>query len=347
MGQLIKKDKEYQSWFLTLKKRIKEHQLKAFVSVNSELIRTYWGLGKDIVEQQADAKWGSGFFEELSKDLKDTFPNISGFSVTNLKYMKRVYLFYNQSNTKRHQAGADLENLIFQIPWRHQVEIVSKTNNISEAMFYMQKTLENNWSRSVLMNILATNLFEAQGKEISNFKTQLPDTQGDLAQEITKDPYNFGFLALTENYREKELEDALVDNITKFLLELGNGFAYVGRQVRLEIGEEEFFADLLFYHLKLRCFVVVELKTGKFKAEYVSKLGLYVSAINHQMRHENDAQTIGLLICKSKDDVVAQYTLESTTHPIGISEYQLSKVLSKEIESNLPSIKAIEDELKS
>lgn len=346
MGHLIKKDKEYQSWFLELKQRIRKHQLKAFVSVNTELIKTYWGLGKDIVEKEADAKWGSGFFEELSKDLKDTFPNISGFSITNLKYMKRVYLFYNQENTNRHQAGADLENLIFQIPWRHQVEIVSKTNNISEATFYMQKTLTNNWSRSVLMNMLGTNLFQSQGKAISNFTTQLPNAQGELAQEMTKDPYNFGFLALTENYKEKELEDALVDNITTFLLELGNGFAYVGRQIRLEIGKEEFFADLLFYHLKLRCYVVIELKTGKFKAEYVSKLGLYASVINHQMRHANDGQTIGLLICKNKDAIVAQYTLESTTHPIGVSEYQLSKVLSKEIKSSLPSIKAIEDELK-
>lgn len=346
MGHLIKKDKEYQSWFLELKQRIGKHQLKAFVSVNTELIKTYWGLGKDIVEKEADAKWGSGFFEELSKDLKDTFPNISGFSVTNLKYMKRVYLFYNQENTNRQQAVDDLKNLIFKIPWGHQIYIVSKSSTIEQAIFYMQKTLTNNWSRSLLMNMLGANLFESQGKAISNFTTQLPDAQGELAQEMTKDPYNFGFLALTENYKEKELEDALVDNITTFLLELGNGFAYVGRQIRLEIGKEEFFADLLFYHLKLRCYVVIELKTGKFKAEYVSKLGLYASAINHQMRHTNDGKTIGLLICKNKDDIVAQYTLESTRHPIGVSEYQLSEVLPKEIKSSLPSIKAIEDELK-
>lgn len=346
MKHLIKKDKEYQSWFLALKQRIQRHQIKAFVSVNTELIKTYWGLGKDIVEQQADTKWGSGFFKELSKDLKDTFPNISGFSVTNLKYMKRVYLFYNQENTIRQQAVDELENLIFSIPWGHQIQIVSKSTTIDQAIFYMQKTIENNWSRSVLMNMMETNLFQSQGKAITNFTLQLPNEQGELAQELTKDPYNFGFLALTEDYKEKELEDALVDNITKFLLELGSGFAYVGRQVRLEIGEEEFFADLLFYHLKLRCFVVVELKTGKFKAEYVSKLGLYVSAINHQMKHEADQQTIGLLICKSKDDVVAQYTLESTTHPIGVSEYQLSEVLSTEIKSKLPSIEDIEDTLK-
>lgn len=346
MGQLIKKDEEYQSWFLELKQRIQRHQIKAFVSVNTELIKTYWGLGKDIVELQADTKWGSGFFKELSKDLKDTFPNITGFSITNLKYMRQVYLFYNQDNTIRHQVGGELKDLIFSIPWRHQIEIIRKSTTIDQAVFYMQKTIANNWSRSVLMNMIDANLYQSQGKAITNFTLQLPDEQGELAQEMTKDPYNFGFLALTESYREKELEDALVDNITKFLLELGNGFAYVGRQIRLEIGEEEFFADLLFYHLKLRCFVVVELKTGKFKAEYVSKLGLYVSAINHQMKHENDQQTIGLLICKSKDDVVAQYTLESTIHPIGVSEYQFSEALSKEIKSNLPSTEDIEDTLK-
>ncbi len=346
MGQLIKKDKEYQSWFLELKQRIQRHQLKAFVSVNTELIKTYWGLGKDIVEKQADTKWGSGFFKELSKDLKDTFPNITGFSITNLKYMRQVYLFYNQENTIRQQPVGELEDLIFSIPWGHQIYIVSKSQSIDQAVFYMQKTIENNWSRSILMNMIDVNLYKTQGKAITNFATQLPKIQSDLAQEMTKDPYNFGFLSLTEPYREKEFEDALVDNITKFLLELGSGFAYVGRQVRLEIGEEEFFADLLFYHLKLRCFVVVELKTGKFKAEYVSKLGLYVSAINHQMKHESDQQTIGLLICKNKDDVVAQYTLESSSHPIGVSEYQLSEVLQTEIKSNLPSIEDIEDTLK-
>ncbi len=303
MGQLIKKDKAYQSWFLELKQRIQSHQIKAFVSVNAELIKTYWSLGKDIVEQQADSKWGSGFFKELSKDLKDSFPNMSGFSVTNLKYMKRVYLFYNQENTIRQQPVDELENLIFAVPWGHQIEIVTKSQSIDQAIFYMQKTIENNWSRSVLMNMIDANLYQTQGKAITNFATQLPKIQSDLAQEITKDPYHFDFLTLTENYKEKELEDAVVENITQFLLALGNGFAYVGRQVRLEIGEEEFFADLLFYHLKLRCFVVVELKTGKFKAEYVSKLGLYVSAINHQMKHETDGQTIGLLICKNKDDI--------------------------------------------
>ncbi len=346
MTQLMKQDNEYKLWFSELKKRIQTHQLKAFVSVNKELIETYWNLGKDIVELQAEVKWGSGFFQQLSNDLKATFPNMSGFSVSNLRLMKRVYSFYNQTDTIRYQVGTELQRLIFSTPWRHQVEIIRKVKSIKQAKFYMQKIIENNWSRSVLINMIESGLYEAQGKAITNFKEQLPDTQSDLAQEITKDPYTFDFLTLTENYREKELEDALVDNISKFLLALGSGFAYVGRQVRLQIGEEEFFADLLFYHLKLRCFVVIELKAGKFKAEYVSKLGLYVSAVNHQMKHKNDNQTIGLLICKYKDDIVAKYTLESTKHPIGISEYQLSQMLSEDVKSNLPSIEDIENTLK-
>lgn len=261
--------------------------------------------------------------------------------------MKRFYLFYNQEDTIRQQPVDELQNILFRIPWGHHICIFTKCSNPEQAVFYIQKTLANNWSRSVLLNMIDADLYEAQGKALTNFSQILPDTQGDLAQQITKDPYIFDFLSLTEGYREKELEDALTENITKFLLELGSGFAYVGRQVRLEIGEEEFFADLLFYHLKLRCFVVVELKTGRFHAEYISKLGLYVSAVNHQMRHKDDAPTIGLLICKSKDEVVAKYTLEASSHPIGVSEYQLSKLIPREIKSALPSIDDIEKELKS
>lgn len=347
MGKLIKINDEYRVWFAELKQRIRTQQLKAAISVNSELIQTYWDLGRDIVTMQAESKWGGGFFKELHRDLQDSFPNLTGFSITNLKYMKRFYLFYNQENTIRQQAVDELQNILFRIPWGHHIYIFTKCSNPEQAIFYIQKTLANNWSRSVLLNMIDAGLYDAQGKALTNFSQILPDTQGDLAQQITKDPYIFDFLSLTEGYREKELEDALTENITKFLLELGSGFAYVGRQVRLEIGEEEFFADLLFYHLKLRCFVVVELKTGKFHAEYISKLGLYVSAVNHQMRHRDDAPTIGLLICKSKDEVVAKYTLESSSQPIGVSEYQLSKLIPREVKSALPSIDDIEKELKS
>ena len=344
-NQLLSANDEYREWIVGLKQRIRQSQLKAAVKVNTEMLQLYWSIGEDIVVKQSEVKWGSHFFDQLSKDLKETFPDISGFSVTNIKYMKRMYLFYTQQNTIRQQVVDELKETLFSIPWGHHIEILTKCKNIDEALFYINKTVENGWSRNVLLNFLSIDLYHTQGKSVNNFSRTLPELQSDLAQQTLKDPYNFDFLSITEKYKEKELEDALIQNITQFLLELGSGFAYVGRQVKIMIGEEEFFIDLLFYHLKLRCYVVVELKTGKFMAEYVSKLGLYVSAINHQMKNNEDKPTVGLLICKSKDSVVAKYTLESTVHPIGISEYQLNEAINKEIKTVLPSIKEIEEEL--
>lgn len=347
MGILINTDTEYKNWISELKQRIRQSQIKAAVKVNTELIRMYWELGKDIVEKQAEAKWGSGFFKQLSDDLNNEFKNMQGFSITNLKYMKRFFLFYNQNNKIRHQVGDELTKLLFAIPWRHQIEIFTKVQSIDEALFYIHKTIEQGWSRNVLMHYISIDLYRTEGKSISNFKNTLPSFQSDLAQQTLKDPYNFDFLTMRDGYRERELEDALTDNITKFLLELGSGFAYVGRQIRLEVGGDEFFVDLLFYHLKLRCYIVIELlKTGDFQPEYVSKLGFYISAINHEMKHSQDNPTIGLLICKNKNDIVAQYTLDTTNLPIGISEYELSKLYPKDIKSSLPSIEDIENELK-
>lgn len=345
MENLLTTNNEYREWIVELKQRIKQSQLKAAVKVNTEMLQLYWSIGEDIVVKQSEVKWGSRFFEQLSKDLKETFPNINGFSVTNIKYMKRMYLFYTQQDTIRQQVVDELNETIFSIPWGHHIEIFTKSKNIEEAFFYINKTVENGWSRNVLLHFLSADLYHTQGKSINNFSQTLPEIQSDLAKQTLKDPYNFDFLSITEKFKEKELEDALIQNITQFLLELGSGFAYVGRQVKINIGEEEFFIDLLFYHLKLRCYVVVELKTGKFIAEYVSKLGLYVSAVNHQMKHSDDKPTVGLLICKNKDSVVAKYTLESTTHPIGISEYQLTEAINKEFKSTLPSIKEIEEGL--
>lgn len=346
MGKLIKTDTEYKEWIAALKLRIRQSQIKAAVKVNTELLHLYWELGKDIVEKQAESQWGSGFFNELSQDLKEAFPDMQGFSVTNLKYIKRFYLFYNESDTIRHQVGDELTISIFLIPWRHQIEIFTKAKSVTEALFYVQKTIEQGWSRNMLTNYMDAGLFETEGKSISNFKNTLPALQSDLAQQTLKDPYNFDFLTLRNGYVERELEDALTENITKFLIELGNGFAYVGRQVRLEVGGDEFFIDLLFYHLKLRSYVVIELKTGDFQPEYIGKLGFYVSAVNHEMKHPQDNPTIGLLICKSKNNIVAQYTLDTANLPIGISEYELSKLYPKDFKSSLPSIEEIENELK-
>ena len=238
------------------------------------------------------------------------------------------------------------EHPIFQIPWRHHIEIFTKSKSVKEALFYVQKTIENGWSRAVLMNFMEADLFSAQGKALTNFSRLLPEPQSDLANEIVKDPYNFDFITLTEPYRERELEDALTENITKFLVELGQGFAYVGRQVPVSIGETVRFIDLLFYHLELRCFVVIELKAGKFEAEHIGKLGLYIAAINHQKKKETDNPTIGMIICKTKDHVEVQYSLEIVNQPVGVSEYQLAKLLPDNLKSSLPSIEELEEELK-
>lgn len=252
----------------------------------------------------------------------------------------------NEENTILNQFGAELEDHpIFQIPWRHHVEIISKSKSVHEALFYVQKTIENGWSRAVLMNFIDADLYNSQGKAINNFDRLLPDVHSDLVKETLKDPYNFDFLTLTENFKEKELEDALVANITKFLLELGHGFAYMGRQYPIRVGNKDRNIDLLFYHLELRCYVVVELKAGEFEPEYTGKLGYYISAVNNQMKREEDNPTIGLLICKTKDNIEAQYSLESSSQPIGISEYTFSKLLPENFKSSLPSIEDIEREL--
>ena len=339
-------DENYQKWICEIKELVHVSQLKAAVQVNTEMIRMYWHIGKEISDKHADAIWGTGFYKTMSQSLKEEFPSVSGFSVTNLKYMKRFFEFYKSDNEKRQQVVDDLEK-ICSIPWGHHILIMTKCENVTEALFYVRKTLENGWSRAMLLNFLDVNLYKSQGKAITNFDRQLPALQSDLAKEVIKDPYNFDFLTLTEGYREKELEDALTNNITKFLLELGQGFAYIGRQQPIMIGQKEMAMDLLFYHMKLRCYVVIDLKVGEFDASYTSQIGTYVVAVNHQLKTEMDNPTIGLIICKTKDNVVAEYSLEASSVPIGISEYQLSKVLPKEIESSLPSIEEIEKSLKA
>jgi predicted nuclease of restriction endonuclease-like (RecB) superfamily len=373
MNKIEKTTGEYQQWLIDLKSKIRQSQIKAAVRVNEELLRLYWSLGQDITVRQMEAAWGSGFFEKLSRDLRAEFPDMKGFSMVNLTYCKRFFQFYIQDTSIRHQAGGEIlhqvgektqkpENKnvtilqqlveefethpIFQIPWGHHIQIITKCKTTQEALFYVQKTIKNGWSRAVLKNFLDTDLYQRQGKALNNFDRLLPEAQSDLANEILKDPYNFDFLTLTEGYKEKELETALVDNITKFLLELGQGFAYIGRQVPVKIGKKERFIDLLFYHTELCCYVVIELKAGEFELEHTGKMGGYIAAINHQRKKETDNPTIGLIICKTKDSIEVQYSLENTTQPIGVSEYELSNLLPENYKSALPSIEDIEKGLK-
>ncbi len=341
----LSSDKEFKLWLVSLKEEIRRVQLKAAVKVNSELLHLYWNMGAEICEKQKNANWGDGWLKELSRELVQEFPDMKGLSYRNLKYIRQWYIFYNQEDIIGQQLVAQLQEVFFSVPWGHHLYIISQCKDIQKAIFFLHKTVENGWSRAMLLNFLDTDLYERQGKAVTNFSRLLPEPQSDLAQQTLKDPYTFDFLTLAEDYRERELEDALTQNITRFLLELGQGFAYVGRQIPLEIGDETVFADLLFYHLELRCYVVIELKATKFKGEHLGQLGLYVSAVNHLKKKEMDNPTIGLLICKSKNNVMAQYALESTNQPIGISEYELSKLLPNELKSKLPAIKDIEASL--
>jgi len=348
MSQLVRIDKDYALWIEELSQRYRRSQIKAATHVNSEMLQFFWSLGKDIVTLKAESRWGEKVLKFLSADLQVKLPGIKGLSETSIGYAKRFYVLYNKHFTIHPQLVGELqESAIWRIPWGHHRYIIDKFFNAPEkAMFFVQKTLENGWSRNILLNFMDTDLYERQGKAVSNFKTSLPAPQSDLAQEMTKDPYKFDFLAMTEGYREKELKDALEINIRDFLLELGTGFAYMGREYRIVIGQTEKFVDMLFYNLNLRCYVVVEIKTGKFESEYIGQLGTYVAAVNHILKKDMDNPTLGLLICKSKDNVLAQYALESSNQPIGISEYELSKLYPTDFKGTLPSIEDIENELK-
>jgi len=359
MSRLIKIDKEYKQWIYELSERFRISQLQASVKVNVEMLRFYWSLGRDIVELKVESKWGDSIIKSISQDLKNQLPEAKSFSETNIDYMKRFYILYSQTNTFSPQAvgkiGYDEKSNspqvvgeLFSIPWGHHRYIIDKYyRNPQKALFYVRKTIQNNWSRSVLLNFIGTDLYEREGKAITNFDSTLPALQSDLAQEMTKDPYNFDFLAITGNYKEKELKNALVQDITKFLLELGTGFAYVGREYRLQIGQTEKFIDMLFYNLNLRCYVVIEIKVKEFDSDNIGQLGTYITAVNHILKRPEDNPTVGLLVCKTKDNVLAQYALESSIQPIGISEYELSNLYPANFKGTLPSIEDIENELKN
>ena len=354
MSKLIKSDNEYRIWISNLSHEYKRSQIMAAVKVNEEMLRFYWTLGKGISLLSDKYRYGSEFYKTVSGDLKDIFPDVKSFSPTNLKYMRYFYEMYPSAQNRpqvvdelmvdgnRPQAVDGLAD-IFRIPWGHNRTIIDKCKgNKDKALFYVKKTLENNWSRDVLLNFLDTDLYERHGKAITNFSNALPLEQSDLAQAITKDPYNFDFLTLREKYDEKELKDALVNKVNNFLIELGKGFAYMGREVRIEVGETEKFIDMLFYNTQRHCYVVVEIKTGKFDSCYAGQLGTYVVAVNHQMKTDADNPTLGLLICKDMDKVEAQYALESTSQPLGISSYELSKLIPADFKGSIPTIEEIE-----
>ena len=366
-------DKDYLQWVKGLCMRYRQSQIKAAVKVNTEMLKFYWSLGRDIVTLKAEDRWGSKFFHNLSRDLKEANPSTTCFSPKNLLYMKNFYCMYqpyfeigqqvadqlgenvilpqlgakNGSHEIGQQVADQLENDIFLTPWGHHMLLIDKFfKEPQKALFYVHQTVKNGWSRNVLHNFIDSSLYERQGKALSNFKSTLPNVDSDLAQEITKDPYNFAFTGITKPYNERILKDALLNNITKFLTELGTGFAYVGKEYRLQIGEKENIIDLLFYNLNLSCYIVLEVKIGSFTFADVGQVGGYVVACNHLLRKEGrDNPTIGVLICKEKDRIQAQYALESSSQPIAISEYDLEKFYPEKLEGTMPTIEEWEAKL--
>lgn len=346
MSNLIKTDKAYKNWIFDVSKRFRQSQLKAAVKVNEEMLRFYWTMGRDISNMSNTAKYGSQFYKTISNDLRDIFPDIKSFSPTNLKYMRYFYEMYPTAEIRQQVADESGLQLIFRIPWGHHMFLLDKCKgNQEKAIFYVKKTIENNWSRAVMQNQVSSNLYEREGRALTNFAQTLPAIQSDLAQAITKDPYNFDFLTIQETYNEKELKDALLNDVSNFLLELGTGFAYMGREVRLVVGDKEKFLDLLFYNTKVHCYVVVEVKAGDFDSANAGQLGTYVVAVNHQIKTEYDNPTVGLLVCRGLDRVEAQYALESSSQPMGISSYELSKLVPEKFKGSMPTIEEIEAEL--
>ncbi|MBF0429441.1 MAG: DUF1016 family protein [Magnetococcales bacterium] len=327
----------YTEWLAELKTRIHSAQQRAALAVNRELILLYWQIGRDILDRQAREGWGTKVIERLAHDLRTDFPDMKGFSSRNLKYMRTFAEAWPESEFVQ-QAAA-------QLPWFHLCTLIDKLKTREERNWYLAKAVEHNWSRNILVMQIEINARGRSGQAMSNFDLRLPKPQSDLARESLKDPYRFDFLDLTDESQEREIESALVQHITRFLLELGEGFAFVGRQVHLEVGDEDFFIDLLFYHLKLHCYVVIELKAEKFKPDHLGQLGFYLTAVDTQVKSEQDASTIGLLLCKSKNKVVAEYALRDNTKPIGIAEYRLIAALPEELQTSLPSIEQIEQEL--
>lgn len=327
----------YSDWLSDLKVRIHTAQQRATLAVNQELVLLYWQVGHDILTRQAKQGWGSKVIERLSQDLRAAFPNMKGFSPRNLKYMRAFAEAWPDSEF--------VQEVLAQLPWYHQLALLDKLPGPEIRRWYVGQAIEHNWSRNTLVMHIENRLLERSGKAVSNFEIHLPKPQSDLARESLKDPYRFDFLSLTLGAQERDIENALIEHVTDFLLELGAGFAFVGQQVLLDVGGDEFFVDLLFYHLKLRCYVVIELKAGKFKPEHLGKLSFYLAAVDAQLKHPQDGPTIGLLLCKSKNEVVAEYALRDNNRPIGVAQYQLVESLPAELQTSLPSIEQIEREL--
>lgn len=327
-------DKSYGEFIHSLKQEIVAARVKAHLAVNAELITLYWKIGNHILALQKEQGWGAKVIDRISQDLRHEFPDMKGLSSRNLVYMQTFAKAYPDSEFTQQVAA--------KIPWFHNMVILDKISDIKEREWYIHKTIENGWSRNVLVHHIESNLYQRQGKAITNFENTLPEAQSDLAQEIFKSSYNFEFLQLEQRAKERDLEKGLINNIRDFLLELGSGFAFMGSQYKLTVGDEDFFIDLLFYHTRLRAYIILELKAGKFLPEYAGKMGFYLATIDNQIKHSSDNPSIGLILCQSNNKLIVEYALQGTTKPIGVSSYRVTEDLPKELEKELPSVEQLQ-----
>ena len=351
----------YGPFLADLKDRIRSAQIRAALASNRELIQLYWDIGKGIVERQKTEDWGRAVVERLAADLQSEFPGVGGFSQQNLWYMRKFYLAWTEGNAILQQPVGELEILnvtqpvrqtgdailpqpVAELPWGQNIVLLEKVADHAQRLWYAQMALENGWSRNILTLQIEADLLHRQGQAVTNFTATLPPPQSDLAQQVLKDPYVFDFLMLTDPAREREVEGQLVGHVAKLLLEMGAGFAFVGRQVHLEVASKDYYLDLLFYHTRLHCYVVVELKAGEFKPEYTGKLNFYLSAVDDRMRRSEDKPTIGLLLCREKDRIEVEYALRDVRKPIGVAEWQTKLVrrLPSNLRPSLPTVREIE-----
>lgn len=348
---------EYRNWITEVKAKVRSSQIKAAVAVNTALIEFYWDLGKMLSEKES--VWGRKLVENVARDLKMEFPDMQGLSRRNLFNAKKFFQFYDGklvqqpvalitdlAKTNDSQRTLFVHQVVGQIPWGHNILIFTKSKDIQEALFYVQKTKENNWSRDVLALQIKSNLYQRSGKAITNFTHTLPAPSSDLAQQTLKDPYVFDFLHLAEDYKERDIENQLIKHITRFLLELGKGFAFIGRQYNIQLNKKEYFIDLLFYHIPMQCYVVVELKNKDFEPEFAGKLNFYLTLIDKTLKRPNENPTIGILLCKGKDNLEVEYALQDIHKPMGVSEFELFTQLPDNLKSSLPTIEEIEEQLK-
>lgn len=330
---------DYESFFQSLKERIQLAQTRAALSVNRELSLLYWHIGREILQRQRQQGWGAKVIQRLAQYLKQEFPEMTGFSRSNLLYMRAFAEAYPEEQL--------IQTLIGQIPWGHNVKILDRVKDSQERLWYIQQTVEHGWSRNVLVHQIESGLYQRWGSAITNFDRVLPPTQSDLATQVLKDPYNFSFLSFTRGIQERELEKSLVEHIRDFLLELGVGFAFLGSQYPIEVSHKEYRLDLLFYHVRLHCYVVIDLKVGEFEPEFSGKMAFYVSAVDNLLKTEADQPTIGLILCKSKDKTIVEYALQPLQQPISVATYRLRDTLPEPLQGNLPTIAELELQLET